>query len=246
MIGLVDGTAMILEIKNACVNYGAIEALKNVSLHLDEGEIVALLGANGAGKTSLLNAVSRLVPLKSGQVIFASVDITGYRPENVVRMGIAHCPEGRRIFSELTVMENLQLGAYSRKNRDSVKDNLEKALGYFPVLGERKNQKGGTLSGGEQQMLAVARALMSSPKLLLLDEPSLGLAPMLIDQIFDIIRKINREENVTILLVEQNANEALLHSDRAYVLENGKITLDSDDAGKLLKNPHIIRAYLGG
>ena len=237
---------MILEIKNACVNYGAVEALKNVSLHLKEGEIVALLGANGAGKTSLLNAVSRLVPVKSGQIIFNSRDITADRPENVVHMGVAHCPEGRRIFFELTVMENLQLGAFSLKNKDLVKGNLEKAFSYFPVLAGRKSQKGGTLSGGEQQMLAVARALMSSPKLLLLDEPSLGLAPMLIDQIFDIIRKINREENVTILLVEQNANEALLHSDRAYVLENAEITIDSDDTGKLLKNPHIIRAYLGG
>ncbi len=237
---------MILEIKNACVNYGAVEALKNVSLHLNEGEIVALLGANGSGKTSLLNAVSRLIQVKSGQIIFNSIDITWDRPENIVQKGVAHCPEGRKIFFELTVMENLQLGAYSLKNKDSIKNNLDKALGYFPLLAERRNQKGGTLSGGEQQMLAVARALMSSPKLLLLDEPSLGLAPMLIDQIFHIIRKINREENVTILLVEQNANEALLHSDRAYVLENGKITIDSDDTEKLLKNPHIIRAYLGG
>jgi branched-chain amino acid transport system ATP-binding protein len=237
---------MILEIKNACVNYGAVEALKNVSIQLKEGEIVALLGANGAGKTSLLNAVSRLVRLKSGQIFFNAREITRERPEIVVHGGIAHCPEGRRIFSDLTVMENLQLGAYSLKDKDSMKTNLKKALSYFPVLAERKNQKGGTLSGGEQQMLAVARALMSSPKLLLLDEPSLGLAPMLIDQIFDIIRKINREENVSILLVEQNANEALLHSDRAYVLENGKITIDSDDTKKLLKDPHIIKAYLGG
>ena len=237
---------MILEIKNACVNYGAVEALKNVSIHLKEGEIVALLGANGAGKTSLLNAVSRLVRLKSGQIFFNAREITRERPEIVVHGGIAHCPEGRKIFSDLTVMENLQLGAYSVKDKDSIKTNLKKALAYFPVLAERKKQKGGTLSGGEQQMLAVARALMSSPRLLLLDEPSLGLAPMLIDQIFDIIRKINREENVTILLVEQNANEALLHSDRAYVLENGKITIDSDDTEKLLKDPHIIKAYLGG
>ena len=236
---------MILEIKNACVNYGAVEALKNVSLHLKEGEIVALLGANGAGKTSLLNAISRLVRLKSGQIFFNTREITRERPEIVVHGGIAHCPEGRKIFSDLTVMENLQLGAYSLKDKDSIKTNLKKSLAYFPVLAERKNQKGGTLSGGEQQMLAVARALMSSPRLLLLDEPSLGLAPMLIDQIFDIIKKINREENVTILLVEQNANEALLHSDRAYVLENGKITIDSDDTEKLLKDSHIIRAYLG-
>ena len=236
---------MILEIKNACVNYGAVEALKNVSIHLKEGEIVALLGANGAGKTSLLNAISRLVRLKSGQIFFNTREITRERPEIVVHGGIAHCPEGRKIFSDLTVMENLQLGAYSLKDKDSIKTNLKKSLAYFPVLAERKNQKGGTLSGGEQQMLAVARALMSSPRLLLLDEPSLGLAPMLIDQIFDIIKKINREENVTILLVEQNANEALLHSDRAYVLENGKITIDSDDTEKLLKDSHIIRAYLG-
>lgn len=237
---------MILEIKNACVNYGAIEALKDVSLHLKEGEIVALLGANGAGKTSLLNAISRIIQLKSGRIFFRSMEITGERPEAAVHSGIAHCPEGRRIFFEMTVMENLQIGAYSLKSKDIVKSNLEKAFGYFPVLAERKDQKGGTLSGGEQQMLAVARALMSSPKLLLLDEPSLGLAPMLIDQIFDIIRKINREDNVTILLVEQNANEALLHSDRAYVLENGKITIASDDSETLLRNPHIIKAYLGG
>lgn len=237
---------MILEIKNACVNYGAIEALKDVSLHLNEGEIVALLGANGAGKTSLLNAISRIVQLKSGRIFFKSGEITGERPEAAVHSGIAHCPEGRRIFFELTVMENLQIGAYSLKNKDTVNANLEKAFAYFPVLAKRKDQKGGTLSGGEQQMLAVARALMSSPKLLLLDEPSLGLAPMLIDQIFDIIRKINREDNVTILLVEQNANEALLHSDRAYVLENGRITIASDDSETLLRNPHIIKAYLGG
>lgn len=237
---------MILEIKNACVSYGAVEALKDVSLYLKQGEIVALLGANGAGKTSLLNAVSHLVRLKSGRILYNSMDITDERPESVVNSGVAHCPEGRRIFFDLTVMENLQLGAYSLKSKTSVTDNLDKAFAYFPVLAERKNQKGGTLSGGEQQMLAVARALMSSPKLLLLDEPSLGLAPMLIDQIFDIIRKINREENVTILLVEQNANEALLHSDRAYVLENGKITIASDDTEKLLKTPHIIKSYLGG
>lgn len=237
---------MFLEIKNACVNYGAIEALKDVSLHLNEGEIVALLGANGAGKTSLLNAISRIVQLKSGRIFFKSGEITGERPEAAVHSGIAHCPEGRRIFFELTVMENLQIGAYSLKNKDTVNANLEKAFAYFPVLAKRKDQKGGTLSGGEQQMLAVARALMSSPKLLLLDEPSLGLAPMLIDQIFDIIRKINREDNVTILLVEQNANEALLHSDRAYVLENGRITIASDDSETLMRNPHIIKAYLGG
>ncbi|HCE43072.1 MAG TPA: branched-chain amino acid ABC transporter ATP-binding protein [Lentisphaeria bacterium] len=237
---------MFLEVKELSVSYGAVDALENVSLHINEGEIVALLGANGAGKSSMLDAISRIVPAKSGRIIFNGADITKEKPENVVRKGIAHCPEGRKIFFDLTVLENLQLGAYTVKDPDAVLVNLEKIFTYFPVLKDRRKQKGGTLSGGEQQMLAVGRSLMSSPKLLLLDEPSLGLAPKLIDQIFEIIRKINFLEKVTVFLIEQNANEALLHADRAYVLENGRISIISDNAEELLKNPHIIRAYLGG
>ncbi|MFZ2653432.1 MAG: ABC transporter ATP-binding protein [Victivallales bacterium] len=237
---------MFLEVKELSVSYGAVEALKNVSLHINEGEIVALLGANGAGKSSMLDAISRIVPAKSGRIIFNGSEITREKPENIVRKGIAHCPEGRKIFFDLTVLENLQIGAYTIRDPNALKANLEKIFTYFPVLKDRRGQKGGTLSGGEQQMLAVGRALMSSPKLLLLDEPSLGLAPKLIDQIFDIIREINHKEKVTVFLIEQNANEALLHADRAYVLENGRITISADNAEDLLKNPHIIKAYLGG
>ena len=237
---------MFLEVKELSVSYGAVEALKNVSLHINEGEIVALLGANGAGKSSMLDAISRLVPIRSGKIIFKGEEITRERPENVVRKGIAHCPEGRKIFYDLTVLENLMLGAYTITDHGTISQNLERIYSYFPVLKERCSQKGGTLSGGEQQMLAVGRALMSSPKLLLLDEPSLGLAPKLIDQIFDIIREINHKEKVTVFLIEQNANEALLHADRAYVLENGKISISSDNAEELLRNEHIIKAYLGG
>jgi len=237
---------MFLEVKELSVSYGAVEALKNVSLHINEGEIVALLGANGAGKSSMLDAISRIAPAKSGRIIFNGSEITREKPENIVRKGIAHCPEGRKIFFDLTVLENLQIGAYTIRDPNALKANLEKIFTYFPVLKDRRGQKGGTLSGGEQQMLAVGRALMSSPKLLLLDEPSLGLAPKLIDQIFDIIREINHKEKVTVFLIEQNANEALLHADRAYVLENGRITISADNAEDLLKNPHIIKAYLGG
>jgi branched-chain amino acid transport system ATP-binding protein len=237
---------MFLEVRDLSVSYGAVEALCNVSLHVNEGEIVTLLGANGAGKSSMLDAISRLIPAKSGRIIFNGNDITKERPENIVRKGIAHCPEGRKVFYDLTVLENLQLGAYSIRGQDIIDANLEKMFSYFPVLKDRRSQKGGTLSGGEQQMLAVGRSLMSSPKLLLLDEPSLGLAPKLIDQIFDIIREINHKEKVTVFLIEQNANEALLHADRAYVLENGRISITSENAEELLRNPHIIRAYLGG
>ncbi len=237
---------MFLEVRDLSVSYGAVEALSNVSLHINEGEIVTLLGANGAGKSSMLHAISRIIPAKSGRIIFNGNDITGERPETIVRKGIAHCPEGRKIFFDLTVLENLQIGAYSIREQDIIDANLEKMFNYFPVLKDRRSQKGGTLSGGEQQMLAVGRSLMSSPKLLLLDEPSLGLAPKLIDQIFDIIREINHKEKVTVFLIEQNANEALLHADRAYVLENGRISITSENAEELLSNPHIIRAYLGG
>ncbi|HBC85362.1 MAG TPA: ABC transporter ATP-binding protein [Lentisphaeria bacterium] len=237
---------MFLDVRKLCVAYGAIDALKSVSLHINEGEIVALLGANGAGKSSVLDAISRITTAKSGKIIFNGTDITNEKPENIVRKGIAHCPEGRKIFFDLTVLENLQLGAYTINDQYAIEANLEKIFTYFPVLKSRRSQRGGTLSGGEQQMLAVGRALMSSPKLLLLDEPSLGLAPKLIDHIFDIIREINHKEKVTVFLIEQNANEALLHADRAYVLENGRISINSDNAEELLKDPHIIKAYLGG
>ncbi len=235
----------LLEINNISVSYGPVKALEEVSLEIREGEVVALLGANGAGKTSLLNAISRLVPVSGGGIKYCNRDLTGVRADKVVRKGIAQCPEGRMIFPDLTVMENLHLGAYIVRDEADFKQNLEHAFNYFPVLSDRRNQKGGTLSGGEQQMLALARALMSSPRLLMLDEPSLGLAPKIIQQIFQIITRINREDNVTIFLVEQNANEALLHSNRGYVIENGRITMSGSSAD-LRKDPRIIEAYLGG
>jgi branched-chain amino acid transport system ATP-binding protein len=235
----------MLEVKDLNVSYGAIKALEDVSLSINEGEIVSLLGANGAGKTSLLNAVSRIVKIAGGSIEFDGFNLNNMRPETVVNKGIAHCPEGRRIFPDLTVMENLDMGAFVLNDKTKIKENLERAFSYFPVLAERRTQKGGTLSGGEQQMLALARALMSSPRLLMLDEPSLGLAPMIIAQIFGIITRINKEDNVTIFLIEQNANEALLHSNRAYVLENGRISI-SGKADELRQDPKIKAAYLGG
>ncbi len=237
----------LLELKNVSISYGAVKALRDVSLHVEEGEILALLGANGAGKTTMLDAVSRMVPLKSGDILYGGRNISGARPDEVVRMGIAHCPEGRRIFPDLTVLENLRLGAYVIRDRAQIASNLDHAFSLFPVLSARRGQKAGTLSGGEQQMLALARALMSRPRLLMLDEPSLGLAPKIIEQIFSIITRINREWNVTIFLIEQNANEALLHSSRAYVLENGAVNHAlSGDASALRSDPRIIEAYLGG
>jgi branched-chain amino acid transport system ATP-binding protein len=235
----------ILEVNDLNVYYGAIHAIKNISFEIKKGEIVTLIGANGAGKTSTLHAVSGLLPLKSGEVSLNGVNITGMEAHKLVTKGMAHVPEGRRIFTELTVLENLEMGAYTRNDKDGIKEDLEKMFVLFPRLAERKKQLAGTMSGGEQQMLAIARALMSKPTILLMDEPSMGLAPLLVQEIFKIIERINKEEGVTILLVEQNAHMALSVANRAYVLETGEII--KEGAGKdLLDDPDIKKAYLGG
>ncbi|MDR1922287.1 MAG: ABC transporter ATP-binding protein [Candidatus Adiutrix sp.] len=225
--------------------YGNIEALKGIDLEVKEGEIVALLGANGAGKTTALSSISGLVPPKRGRIRFRGEDITGRSPEAIVAEGIIQAPEGRRIFPDLTVMENLKMGAYLRRDKKGVEDDLEYVTSLFPILAKRAGQSGGTLSGGEQQMLAISRALMGRPKMLLLDEPSLGLAPLIIRNIFDIIRQINIEQGVAILLVEQNANLALRVAHRAYILTTGAITL-SGVADDLLADEGVRKAYLGG
>ena len=235
----------ILEVNDLNVYYEAIHAIKNISFEIKKGEIVTLIGANGAGKTSTLHAVSGLLPLKSGEVSLNGVNITGMEAHKLVTKGMAHVPEGRRIFTELTVLENLEMGAYTRNDKDGIKDDLEKMFVLFPRLAERKKQLAGTMSGGEQQMLAIARALMSKPTILLMDEPSMGLAPLLVQEIFKIIERINKEEGVTILLVEQNAHMALSVANRAYVLETGEFI--KEGAGKdLLDDPDIKKAYLGG
>jgi branched-chain amino acid transport system ATP-binding protein len=234
----------ILELKNVHAGYGKINALKGISLKIYPGEIVAIIGANGAGKSTTLMTISGIVEAKQGEVKYKGQLINKVAAEKLPTMGLCQVPEGRRIFPRLTIMENLRLGAFYRKDTDQIQKDMEHAYSLFPILGERKSQQGGTLSGGEQQMLAIARALMTKPKLLLLDEPSLGLAPIIVQQIFDIIKKINKEDNVTILLVEQNANLALQAADRGYVIENGVITL-SGDAVDLLGNQDIQKAYLG-
>jgi len=224
--------------------YGNIRALKGVSLEVKEGEIITLIGANGAGKTTTLMSISGIVPPRSGDVRFMGESITRVNPDKIVSMGISQVPEGRRIFPYLTVLENLDMGAFLRNDKDGVNADLDYVFGLFPILAERRNQAGGTLSGGEQQMLAISRALMARPRLLLLDEPSLGLDPLIVKQIFEIIRKINSENNTTIFLVEQNANLALKVAHRGYVMENGRITL-SDAADRLLTNEDVKKAYLG-
>ncbi|ACV40069.1 ABC transporter ATP-binding protein [Leptotrichia buccalis] len=235
----------ILNVNDLNVYYGGIHAIKNISFHIKKGEIVSLIGANGAGKTSTLHAISGLVPIKSGEISLNGENVTNIDAHKLVSRGMAHVPEGRRIFTELTVLENLEMGAFTRNDAEQIKKDMEHMFSLFPRLAERKKQLAGTMSGGEQQMLAMARALMSSPSLLLLDEPSMGLAPLLVQEIFNIIERINKEENVTILLVEQNANMALSIADRGYVLETGKIILEG--TGKeLLTNPDIKKAYLGG
>ncbi|WP_456437025.1 ABC transporter ATP-binding protein [Desulfurobacterium sp.] len=234
----------MLEVRNINTFYGNIQALHNVSLKVDEGEIVTLIGANGAGKTTTLMSICGVVPPRSGEIIFNGEPIQGLPPHKIVAKGIVQVPEGRMIFPELTVMENLDMGAYLRKDKEGIKQDLEYIFELFPILAERKNQLGGTLSGGEQQMLAISRALMARPKLLLLDEPSLGLAPLIIKQIFDIIVKINKEHKTTILLVEQNAHQALKIADRAYVMESGRIAME-DKAENLLNNEQVKKAYLG-
>ena len=224
--------------------YGNIQALKNVSMTIEEGEIVALIGANGAGKSTTLMSLCGVVPPRSGEIVFQGQPLIGLKPDEIVTLGIVQVPEGRRIFPQLTVLENLEMGAYLRKNKAIIRQDLDMVMDLFPILAQRRNQLGGTLSGGEQQMLAISRALMARPRLLLLDEPSLGLAPLIIKQIFDIIRKINHENNTTIFLVEQNANQALKLAHRGYVMENGVITL-SDKASALLDNEEVKTAYLG-
>ena len=236
--------AAMLEIKDINVYYGAIHALKGVSLTVEQGEIVTLIGSNGAGKSTTLRTVSGLLSPKTGDILFEGVSIAGRPAEAIVKAGISQVPEGRRIFANMTVMENLELGAYARSDSDGIAADLDKVFRRFPRLEERKEQDAGTLSGGEQQMLAMGRALMSRPKLLLLDEPSMGLAPLLIREIFSIIVDINRT-GATVLLVEQNANMALSIAHRAYVLETGRIAL-SGDAKTLAASEEVRKAYLGG
>jgi len=233
----------MLEISDLSVNYGGIKALQQVSLRVETGEIVTLIGANGAGKTTTLKTISRILTAKTGRIIYQGQDITHLPPHEIVKRGIAHSPEGRRILARQTVLTNLQLGAYTRSDRLGVKSDIEEQWQLFPRLSERREQLAGTLSGGEQQMLAIARALMSRPKLLLLDEPSLGLAPQIVREIFIIIRKLN-ESGVTILLVEQNANLALETANRGYVLEAGRLTI-AGEAGDLLRDERVKQAYLG-
>jgi branched-chain amino acid transport system ATP-binding protein len=233
----------LLEIIGLSVNYGGIQALQDIDLTINPGEVVTLIGANGAGKTTTLRAISRVLNVRSGRIIYNGQDITRRRAHEVVPMGIAHSPEGRRILARQTVLDNLELGAYTRSDRLGIKADIEHQFLTFPRLAERRNQLAGTLSGGEQQMLAIARALMSRPKLLLLDEPSLGLAPAIVREIFSIIHNLHTT-GVTILLVEQNANLALQHGDRGYVLEAGHITL-TDKAADLLNDDRVKQAYLG-
>ena len=232
----------MLKVENVSVNYGAIKALQNVSFHINQGEIVALIGANGAGKTTILNTISNIVPSVAGRIAYLEKEITRLPPHDIVKLGISQVPEGRRVFAKMSVLENLEMGAYTR-NDSEVASDMEKIFQRFPRLNERKKQAAKTLSGGEQQMLAMGRALMSRPKLLLLDEPSMGLAPMLVEQIFQIIQEINAT-GTTILLVEQNANMALSIAHRAYVLETGEVVL-SGDAKELASNPEVRKAYLG-
>jgi branched-chain amino acid transport system ATP-binding protein len=234
---------MLLEIDDVSLLYGRIQALHGISLTVDEGEIVALIGANGAGKSTTMRAISGIRPVASGSIRFNGEDITKLRADLRVRRGLCQAPEGRGIFPGMTVLENLDMGAYTRRDRAGIAQDLDRVLNLFPRLAERRKQPGGTLSGGEQQMLAVGRALMSRPKLLLLDEPSMGLAPMLIQQIFDIITEIN-EQGTTILLVEQNAQQALARAHRAYVLETGRI-VKSGTGADLLHDPAVKEAYLG-
>ena len=235
----------MLELKDLVVNYGAIAALHGINVTVEAGSIVTLVGSNGAGKTTTLRTISGLVKAKSGSVLYEGQDITNHPPHKIVARGIAQSPEGRMVFANLTVRENLSMGAYLRKDKDGIRKDLDFVFGIFPRLKERAKQVAGTLSGGEQQMLAIARALMSKPKLLLLDEPSLGIAPLLTRAIFEQIVAINRELKLTILLVEQNANLALEISHRGYVLETGRILLE-DTAEALRQDPKVREAYLGG
>lgn len=234
----------MLKVENLNVHYGAIHAIKGINFQVKEGEIVSLIGANGAGKTTTLHSISGLIKATSGSVSFMDKAVTGMSADKIMRLGLGHVPEGRRVFQDLSVEENLKLGAYTIKDKDFIKKEYKRVMELFPRLEERKKQLAGTLSGGEQQMLAIGRALMGRPKMLLMDEPSMGLAPILVKEIFSIIKECNRD-GVTILLVEQNANMALSISDRAYVLETGKI-VKSDTAKSLMGDESVRKAYLGG
>ncbi len=233
----------MLEIKDLQVYYGVIQAIKGVSFHVDEGEVIALIGANGAGKTTILHTVTGLIAPKAGTITFEGKNITKVPGHKIVSMGMAHVPEGRRVFSQLTVYQNLKLGAYTRKNKEEIETALKNVYDRFPRLEERKNQIAGTLSGGEQQMLAMGRALMSHPKIILMDEPSMGLSPIFVNEIFEIIKNVSAG-GTTVLLVEQNAKKALSIADRAYVLETGNIVKEGK-ASELLNDDSIKKAYLG-
>lgn len=233
----------MLEVKNLEVYYGVIQAIKGISFEVNEGEVIALIGANGAGKTTTLQTITGMLQPKAGEIIFEGKDISKIPGHKIVSMGMAHVPEGRRVFAELSVYENLKLGAYTRKDKKEIEETLARVYKSFPRLEERKNQLAGTLSGGEQQMLAMGRALMSHPKIILMDEPSMGLSPIFVNEIFDIIKSVSAS-GTTVLLVEQNAKKALSIADRAYVLETGKIVL-SGEASDLLNNDSIKKAYLG-
>ena len=234
----------LLEVKELQVHYGVIKALDGISFEVNKGEIVTLIGANGAGKTTTMQSINGLIPVSGGTVTYKGQDITNMPCHKIVNLGIAQVPEGRRVFQELSVYDNLVMGAYSQKDKSKMKQNIEEIYEWFPRLEERKNQMAGTLSGGEQQMLAMGRAMMSNPELLMLDEPSMGLSPLLVDQVFDIIKTFHKR-GTTVLLVEQNAGKSLAISDRAYVLENGKIALSGTGA-ELMQSEDVKKAYLGG
>ncbi|MBS6516822.1 MAG: ABC transporter ATP-binding protein [Clostridium sp.] len=232
----------MLEVKDLSVYYGVIQALKGISFEVEEGDVIALIGANGAGKTTTLHALTGLIPVKSGSIVFEGKDITKVPGYKLVSMGIAHVPEGRRVFAQLTVLQNLKMGAYTRNNKQESEETIQRIYKRFPRLEERKNQLAGTLSGGEQQMLAMGRALMSHPRLIVMDEPSMGLSPLYVNEIFEIIKEISAE-GTTVLLVEQNAKKALSIANKAYVLETGKIVLRGD-AKELMNNDQVKKAYL--
>lgn len=232
----------MLEVKDLQVYYGVIQALKGISFEVDEGDVIALIGANGAGKTTTLHTITGLIPAKSGSIVFEGKDITKMPGYKLVSMGIAHVPEGRRVFAQLSVLQNLKMGAYTRKDKQEVEATIQKIYKRFPRLEERKNQLAGTLSGGEQQMLAMGRALMSHPRLIVMDEPSMGLSPIYVNEIFDIIKEINKD-GTTVLLVEQNAKKALSIANKAYVLETGSIVLKGD-AKELMNDDSVKKAYL--
>ena len=233
----------MLEVKNLKVSYGMIKAIKGVSFEVNQGEVIALIGSNGAGKTTILHTITGLINKDSGEILFDGQDISKVPGHKIVSMGMAHVPEGRRVFSNLSVLQNLMMGAYTRKDKGEIEENLNMIYKRFPRLLERKNQQAGTLSGGEQQMLAMGRALMSKPKIILMDEPSMGLSPIYVNEIFDIIKEVSKS-GTTVLLVEQNAKKALSIADRAYVLETGRIALEGN-AESLLNNDDIKKAYLG-